>query len=220
MDLFDAIYTARTMRKLRPDPIAPEVVTKILDAGIRAGSALNNQHWTFLVITDAVQRKALADIFRQGADAVRRVYSDRALPPHVTPAENQSQLDSALYLVDHYHEAPVILIPCLQMFPIEIPGMSEEDTTLYAMRLAGASMYPAIQNIILAARSFGIGTVVTTTHMSFEGQVRRLLGIPDDYLTFAMMPMGYPIEEFRRVTRKPVRKVTFHDRWGEAWRQD
>lgn len=218
MELLDAIYTARTMRMLKPDPVPREVIDKLIDAAIRAGSAYNNQHWTFMVITDPAQKKALAEIYRQGAEHVQAGYAKRVLPPHVTAAENQKDLDSALYLIDHYHEAPVIVVPCLQILPTKVPWLTPEQNTLFVLRLAGASIYPAIQNLILAARSFGLGTVLTTLHLCYEDQVRRVLGIPDDQLSFAMMPIGYPVEEFRRVTRKPVSKVAFHDRWGSPWR--
>jgi nitroreductase len=217
MELLDAIYTARTMRMLKPDPIPREVLNRVLDAAVRAGSAYNNQHWTFLVVTDPQQKKALADVYRQGAVHVHDGYAKRVLPPHVTPAENQKDLDSAMYLIEHYHEAPAIIVPCLYNVPIKVPWLNDEQNTLFVLRLAGASIYPAIQNLILAARSFGLGTVLTTLHLCYEEQVRRALGIPEDHLSFAMMPIGYPIEEFRRVTRKHVSKVTFENRWGTPW---
>ncbi|MGH7907118.1 MAG: nitroreductase family protein [Candidatus Binataceae bacterium] len=217
MELFDAIYTARTMRRLKPDPVATELIAKILDAGIRAGSAFNNQEWTFVVVTDPSRRAALAEIFRGGRQSVLDGYQKRVLPPHITAAENQSHLDAALYLIDHFHEAPVIIIPCLTKHRVSIPSLSPDEERAFELRLAGASIYPAIQNIILACRAFGLGAVVTAYHLTCEDKVKRALEIPDEVMTFAMIPIGYPMDEFRRVTRKPVRKVAFLDRWGGAW---
>ncbi len=84
-------------------------------------------------------------------------------------------------------------------------------------RFAGASIYPAVQNIILACRAFGLGTVLTTLHAILEDEVKAVLEIPKDVTTWALMPIGYPVNKFGPVKRKPINEVAFQDRWGTAW---
>ncbi len=84
-------------------------------------------------------------------------------------------------------------------------------------RIRGASIYPAVQNIILACRALGLGTTITTNHIRCEGEVRALLGLPTDVDTFAMMPIGWPIDRFGPLTRRPLTEVVHVDSWGTAW---
>jgi nitroreductase len=88
------------------------------------------------------------------------------------------------------------------------------DEQRYVERVRGASLYPAVQNIILACRALGLATLITTNHVRCEEEVKAVLGIPDDVATFAMMPIGYPVGAFGPVTRRPVGEVAFADRWS------
>jgi len=215
MDLFDAIYTARTIRRLKPDPIPDDVITRVLDAAIRAGSANNNQNWVFLVVTDSTVRTKLGDIYRKGAEGLRYNFEQGTFAPHVSAGERERHYASARHLMEHFHEAPVILIPCIRPVSTEPVPAAMKD---YINHLTYASIFPAIQNIVLACREFGLATVLTTVHMLFEDEVRRATGIPADVQTFAMMPIGYPEDPFRRILRLPVRKVAFRDRWNNPWK--
>ena len=87
----------------------------------------------------------------------------------------------------------------------------------YQERIRGASIYPAVQNILLACRALGLGTVITTNHILYEEHVRAILGLPHDVFTFAMMPVGFPLDRYGALSRRPVSEVTFADRWGERW---
>jgi nitroreductase len=86
-----------------------------------------------------------------------------------------------------------------------------------AVANAAASVYPAVQNVILACRALGLGTVLTTNHLLREGEIKAAVGIPDDVDTFALMPIGFPRDKFGPVRRKPVNEVAVHDRWGNPW---
>jgi nitroreductase len=99
------------------------------------------------------------------------------------------------------------------------PAIAEryEDELAYADRIRGASIYPAVQNIILACRGLGLGTVITTNHIRCEAEVKALIGIPDNVATYALMPIGWPLEPFGPLTRRPVSDVTHADRWGAPW---
>ena len=106
--------------------------------------------------------------------------------------------------------------PPRESLPPEVQAVYEEDL-VYTVRIRGASIYPAVQSIILACRAFGLGTLITTNHIRCESEVKILLGIPDGVLAYALMPIGYPEDKFGPVTRRPVNEVAFADRWGDAW---
>jgi nitroreductase len=192
--LFEAIYSARSIRRLRPDPVPEELITRILDAAIRAPSGGNAQSWDFIVVRDPDLRQ-FARLMAAGR-----------------------------HLWDHMGEAPVLLVPCShrpvlpprEALPPDIAAGWEEEAA-YAERIRGASIYPAVQNIILACRALGLGTVITTNHIRCEDEVKAVLGIPEDVATFALMPIGWPLDRFGPLTRRPLAEVAHADRWGSAW---
>ena len=121
-------------------------------------------------------------------------------------------------------EAPVILVPCLRARDMPsreaLPGQVAaryEAHIAYQERIRGASIYPAVQNILLACRAIGLGTVITTNHILYEDDVRATLGLPKDVFTFAMMPVGFPVDRYGPLSRRPVSEVTFADRWETRW---
>jgi nitroreductase len=222
--LFEAMYSARALRRLKPDPVPDEIITKILDAAIRAPSAGNSQHWVFIVVRDPEQRRKLAVIYRKASDIAKEIYRARGRPAHLTEEQYQRMMSSGAYLWEHMGEAPVLLLPCLHdrpapprdTLPPEVQAVYENEL-VYTDRIRGASIYPAVQNIILTCRAFGLGTLITTNHIRCEDEVKALLGIPDGVLTYALMPIGYPEDKFGPVKRRPVSEVTFADRWGTPW---
>lgn len=222
--LFEAIYSARSLRHLKPDPVPPELITRILDAAIRASSGGNTQHWTFIVVRDAEKRRQLAALYRKASDHASAVYAARPKPGHLTQAQYDQFLANSGYLWDHMADAPVILVPCLtKREPPERASLPPAVQARYAdhlanvQRISGSSIYPAIQNIILACRGLGFGTVITTNHILYEDEVKAVLGMPDNAATFALMPIGYPTKKYGPLTRKPVTEVTYADTWGTAW---
>jgi nitroreductase len=121
-------------------------------------------------------------------------------------------------------DAPVLLLPCMRDRPTP-PRETLPDAMqaiyarelAYADRIRGASIYPAVQNIILACRALGLGTLITTNHIRCEEEVKALLEIPADVSTYALMPIGYPRGKFGPVARRPVAEVAHADRWGTNW---
>ncbi len=223
--LFEAIHTARSLRRLKPDPIPEELLTQILDAAIRASSGGNAQNWAFIVVREVEQRRKLGAIYRKGSDIAAAIYAARGRPAHLTEAQFQRLMTSGAHLWEHMGEAPVILIPCLrqptlppkQSLPPDIQARYQDEIA-YMDRIRGASIYPAVQNIILACRALGLGTVITTNHIRCEDEVRTVLGLPDDVTTYALMPIGYPLDKFGPLTtRRPLAEVAHADRWGTAW---
>jgi nitroreductase len=207
MDLFAAMYTTRAMRRLKPDPIPAEVLRTIMDAAIRAPSGGNAQGWNFLVVQDEELRRGLGAIYKPCLDtlfAPDSHYTRQAASPDPELARGvRRMIESAQYLGDHLHEAPVIVVPCLRTGgrPLDFAG--------------GSSIYPAVQNLMLAARALGIGSTLTTVHRMRQDEVRALLGIPADVETAALIPLGYPTGRWGVAKRRPVEVVVYGDRWQE-----
>jgi nitroreductase len=222
--LFEAIYSARALRRLKPDPVPDAIVAQILDAAIRAPSAGNSQHWAFVVVRDREVKRKLGLIYRKASDIAKAIYRARGRPPHMTDAQYQRMMSAGAYLWEHMGNAPVLLVACLkdrpppprESLPPELQAIYAEEL-VYTDRIRGASIYPAVQNIILACRAFGLGTLITTNHIRCEDEVKTLLGIPENVATYALMPIGYPEDKFGPVKRRPVSEVTYADRWGTVW---
>lgn len=208
MDLFEAIYTTRAMRRLKAGPIPDAVLRAILDATIRAPNGGNAQTWAFVVVRDpavrlplaAVYKQCLESVFEPGGTYARAI--EQAEPDAARPL-NQMKA-SALYLARHAHEVPVLVVACLRM------GARPREFG------SGAGIYPAVQNLLLAARAFGIGGTLTTIHRTRQDEVRDILGIPSDVETAAIVPLGYPLGRWAVAPRDPVEQVVFTDRWGQA----
>ena len=209
MDVLEAIYTTRAMRRVKPDPIPDEVLRAILDAAIRAPSGGNQQPWSFLVVRDPALRKGLQELYKPLIEALFASGGPYAALLEVEDAElreqNRRVRNSALYLGDHLHEAPVIVIAC-----IRTGGQRTSVTT-------GSSIYPAVQNLMLAARAFGVGSTLTTVHRARQDEVRALLGIPPEVETAALIPLGYPRGRWGVAERRPLEEVAFADRWGQPF---
>jgi nitroreductase len=222
--VFDAIYSARALRKLKSDPVADAVISRVLDAAIRAPSAGNAQNWIFIVVREDEQRKRLGAIYRKASMIASAMYAARGRPSHMTEEQFQRMLTSGAYLWEHMGDAPVIVVPCQSRpkLPSEAslaPELREKfaEEERYVERIRGASIYPAVQNIILACRALGLATIITTNHIRCEDEVKVVLGIPHDVDTFAMMPIGYPEGQFGPVMRRPVAEVAYADRWACPW---
>jgi nitroreductase len=222
--LFEAIYSARSLRRLKPDPVPEELIGKILDAAIHAPSGGNSQNWAFVVVRDPEQRRRLGMIYRKASDIAEAMYAARGRPAHMTERQFARLMTAGAHLWQHMGEAPVLLLPCGRrpaLPPREAlsPDIAArwEDELAYAERIRGASIYPAVQNIILACRALGLGTTITTNHIRCEDEVKTLLAIPEDVATFALMPIGWPLDRFGPLTRRPLAEVAHADRWGAAW---
>jgi len=224
LDVFEAINTARALRRLRPDPVPEAMITQILDAAIHAPSAGNAQNWAFIVVRDPGQRRKLGDIYRRASEIASAVYRAVGCPPHLTEAQFEQMLTSGAWLWEHMGDAPVLLLPCQRDRPLPPPGAlpdwleaRRDQEQAYRERGRGASIYPAVQNIILACRALGLGTLITTNHMRLEDEVKAVLDLPPDLQTCAMMPIGYPVGKFGPIRRRPVSEVAFADRWQSPW---
>ena len=222
--LFEAMYSARALRRLKSDPVPEEILTRILDAAVRAPSAGNAQNWAFIVVRDKELRRQLGVVYRKASEIARAMYAARERPAHMTGDQYRKMLSAGAYLWDHMGDAPVLLVPCgrdrppprREALPPDLQANYQQELD-YVERIRGASIYPAVQNIILACRAFGLGVLLTTNHIRYESEVKALLGLPDDVSTYALMPIGYPQDKFGPVRRRPPSEVAYADRWGNAW---
>ena len=201
-DLFEAMGSQRAMRRLKPDPVPPECIDKMIWAATRAPNGGNVQPWRFLVIQDAEKKKGLQAIYSEQWEKYLVGYDIDAQPTEEARRSMRLSLDRGTYLSDHLHEAPYIIIPCGYLLAVNT-GIA-----------SGSSIYPAIQNLMLAGRALGLGTVLTTLHRHNEGAVRELLGIPENAHTAALIPVGWPVGKFGPGPRKPIGEVTYYDHWG------
>ena len=200
MDIFEAINTQRAMLRLKPDPVSDELIWKLLDAAVRAPSGGNRQPWNFIVVRDQATKKQIAEWY---LDAWNKSYGLIREAAMANPATAKT-FASADYLANPLAEVPVFIIATVNnagVAPVSPPG---------------ASVYPAVQNLMLAARALGLGTTLTTMHRANEEKVKQLLGIPDQVETMALIPVGWPRGKFGTGERLPTEKVVYWDKWGAA----
>src|SRR5689334_11780173 len=203
-DLFEIIRTTRSMRRLKADPVPPDLIRKILEAGVCAPSGGNMQRWRFLVVQDAQVKQTVGALYRRAWD---EVVAPRYRAGEPAPGTSRDRflrmLAAAEHLAHHIHEAPVWIVPCLQ---------SEAPT-----RTAGSSIYPAVQNMLLAARALGLGATLTTLYLNFEKEAEAALGLPAEWHSYALIPIGYPMGWFGPVRRVALEDVVYEDRWGHPY---
>jgi nitroreductase len=207
VDVFEVIGTTRAMRRLKPDPVPDRLVRRIVEAAVCAPSAGNHQRWSFLVVKDPEIKRRVQRFYRQALDQViSPAYREGPLPPGVDRAAYQRQHEAVVHLTEHFHEAPVWLVPCL-------------EDPFGPSRWSGASIYPAAQNILLAARALGLGATLTTRHSFYAAEVDEIFGLPPNVRSYAIIPIGYPVGKFGPVRRRPLSESVFLDRWGTEYRE-
>lgn len=214
MELLDALATTRAIRRYRPDPIPDEDLATIMFAASRAPSGSNRQPFRFVVLRDsdvAARAKALmGESFREGwarkvaADGYRTGSGAQADSPKARTARAMQQF------VDRFESTPAVILACLERYRDPSPA-------------EGASVFPAVQNLLLAARELGYGGVITMWHHAVEDQLKELLGMPERATIAAVIPLGRPEGGGHGpVRRRPLSELVFEDGWGApaAWAVD
>jgi nitroreductase len=211
----EMLTTTRSVRK-RLDlsrSVEPDVIRECLELALQAPTGGNSQGWQFVVVTDLQKRKALADVYRKGwALYLERRMSGKAnLQGPESTAEGMATLGkilrSAIYLAEHMHEVPVLIVPCILGRP---EGLSSSEQ-------AGiwGSILPAVWSFMLAARSRGLGSSWTTVHLYYEQEAAEVLGIPFEQVTqAALIPVAYTLgTDFKPASRIPLDSVMHWDKW-------
>ncbi|MFN2378266.1 MAG: nitroreductase family protein [Candidatus Binatia bacterium] len=203
------LTSTRSVRKRldysRPVPAA--LIQECIDIAIQAPTGSNQQTWSFMVVTDAAKKKALADLYRKGFEMYAQLPRPERDAADLREQQMPRVVDSAVYLAQTMEQAPVFLIPCIE-------GRFEEQP-----QFAQASMYgsilPAVWSFMLAARARGLGSAWTTIHLMFESEAAAILGIPSHITQAALLPVAYFTgEDFKPAKRIPARELTYWDSWG------
>jgi nitroreductase len=207
-DLWNAIYTQRAIRRWEKRPVPRELLWRVLEAATKAPSGSNLQPWRFIVVEDAERRAAIADLLQPKTEQAKANWDRITATTRDAERGVRLMLTGARGLVEDLDQAPVFIIPCL--YKVTSPTTDMKDL------LAGSSIYMAVQNLLLAARGLGLGTVFTTFQRGIDAGLRPLLGIPDDAMPAALIPLGYPAANFGPTSRHPVEQVTFWDGWDRT----
>ncbi|MCA9509488.1 MAG: nitroreductase family protein [Myxococcota bacterium] len=205
MDVREALYTTRAMRRVKPDPIPADVQMRILDAAIRAPSGGNSQNWHFLLVDDPAVRGKLGPIYRDCMSMLwKTIYKQRLDAMEATPNDPESiqfrkVYNSANWLAENFETYPLLLM-----------GFAQSDPS-------GGSIYPALWNAMLAARAEGVGSALTSVILFKWPEVKAILGVPDDTWNFAgCVTMGYPTGRWGVAPRRPVHEVSSRNSWTGA----
>jgi nitroreductase len=205
MDVYEALYTTRAMRRVRPDPIPADVQARILDAAIRAPSGGNAQSWRFLLVDDPAVKARLGPLYRDAvAQLWQSVYAGRLEQARSTPEDPDSALTlrmvaSTRHLADHFEQVPLFLL------------------AFFRGDNSGGSIFPAVWSAQLAARAQGVGTALTTVLGVFHGgEAMEILGVPPGkgWELACCVSFGYPTGRWGVAPRRPVHEVAFRNSWG------
>jgi nitroreductase len=207
MPLEQAIATQRTVRRVRPDPVDDVVLRRCLELAVEAPTGSNSQNWSFLVVRDREVKHALAEQYRRAW----RVYGGLGQRLRGSDPQTGRILRSVQWQVDHFEDIPVLVVCCLRGGPhlpfVPMPPIAA--TSHYG------SIYPAVQNLLLAARAVGLGASLITLPLWSSLRARRILGLPVTVDPCCVVPLGWPIGRYGRKSRRPVEAVVHLDRWGQ-----
>lgn len=204
MDVYEALYTTRAMRRVKPDPIPMDVQARILDAAVRAPSGGNTQNWRFLLVDDPAVKAAIGPIYRQALGALwdtyykPRVDAAAADPDAADSISFVKMRASAQHLADNYEHYPLLLF-----------GFAKGDAS-------GGSIFPAVWSAQLAARAEGVGTALTSVLAFRAAEVLEILGVPADegWHMACCITFGYPRGKWGVPERVPAHEVAHRNRWG------
>jgi nitroreductase len=211
MEFYEVIQTAGTGRYYKEDPIPDDVLKRVMNAARWAPQGGNRQPNRYVVVRDAEKKRALRDLYfpfwreyLAAAGVGEVAIKGRAIP---------KLLQDADYFADNLHKVPVIVVVCARMEDIHPTDLElDRDPIVY-----GASVYPAVQNLLLAARAEGLGGTLTTLLCHEEVKVKALLNIPSDFATAAHLALGYLSVPFpAKLTRMPLHEVVFEDEFGNS----
>ena len=228
--LFDIMYSCRSMRRLKPDPVPEELLVQLVDAAIQGPSGTNSQNWKFIIAREPATKQRIAETWKRIAAFYEETIAAIPLRAGETAEGRARQRKAGAYMVEHMHEAPAIVFVCTRRDE-EIAKMSAQPSTMMAairrfgvggaLKLAtngsrstvqqgDGAAYPAVQNLLLAARALGLGAVLTTPHLFVPGEFEEIIGLPAVHTLAAIIPVGYPKGQFGPITRPdPTSTITW-----------
>ena len=211
MELYDAMSTLRAVRRIRPDPIPEEVLTRVFEAATWAPTGGNHQGWRIVAVRDPARKQALEDLYRPHWESYIPGYeAHMADMPEPARTSSAKALAAGTYLAKHLHEVPVIAVFCFNPQRMTITDAALDRPSV----VGGGSIYPAVQNLLLACRNEGLGCVLTTLLCMEEEKVKALLDIPEGWFTAAHVPIGYPVGGGHGpISRKPLAQMLSWDQF-------
>jgi nitroreductase len=195
------MYSARALRRFKPDPIPEDVLFQLFDAAVRAPSGQNVQDWRFILVTDPTVKGKMQEWAMESWARYQPRFAADSAALDALPRTQRLSLRSVEHLSHHLAEVPLVVVVC---------GLAGRHST------PGGSIFPAVQNLLLAARSLGLGGSVFNLALR-RPELHEMLAIPDNNEIMCLLPLGYPTDRQGPVRRKPVRAVVFKERFGETW---
>ena len=206
-DIFHVMHTMRAMRRLKPDPVPDALIRQVLDAAVCAPSGQNLQRWAFLVVDDPAGKRFFGERYDYW---MRNRFADVLEKVDYTTREGRL-VKAAMHLSEHMHEVPLLLFCCgVRDWPFAVPAAQRTGLAPPSY----GSIYPAVQNVLLACRALGLGASLTTMHQMFEPEMHAFFGIPDTHGVVAVIPIGFPVGSFGPVARAPAATKTHYNRGG------
>ena len=199
MTLSEVIYHCRAMRRLKSDEVPEDLLLALVSAANQAPSSSNSQKTRWVIVRDPAQKRKLAELNRKHAGPY--IAPQRKKP---ADAKQKRLLDAVVWQMDHMHEIPALIVGCFDY------GKKVEGEGVY--RQAG-SVWPGVQNLLLTARSVGLGAAPTTLALRDQDAVREVLGLPESFGALCLIPVGYPLGKFGPVSRRPIEEIMRFDRW-------
>jgi nitroreductase len=202
MPLEEAMRTQRAIRRLKPDAVDDALVLRLIELALKAPTGSNAQNWEFIVVKDRAVKERLGRLNRQAW----RLYGGLGRRIARNDPAMLRIIDAVAWQADHFAEIPVIVVACLRGFRAPFPAIAA--TSFYG------SIYPSVQNLLLAARAAGLGAALITLPLWNTFFARRVLGLPWTVTPCAVVPLGWPRGRYGPTTRRPVGEVVHIDRWG------
>ncbi|MAN69405.1 MAG: hypothetical protein CMP88_07975 [Gammaproteobacteria bacterium] len=206
MGIFEVMYNCRAMRRLDTREVEEEKLMKLIDAANQAPSGSNMQSARWIIARGAEVKQRLADLNRKGVEGYigNQIQNPGSLP-HQNKDKRSRMVDAVVWQMEHMHEIPALIVACMD-FGAEVTP---------AMRAGGnGSIWPGIQNLLLAARAMGLGAAPTTLALMDTDAVAEALSLPNTMAAYCLIPVGYPLGNFGPVTRKPLEEITRFDQWS------
>ena len=201
--LFEVMYTCRAMRRIKPDPVPEDLLLKLADAGNHGPTGSNVQNVRWVIVRDAERKRLLAEQNRKHLSAYLAADRVEELPHH-PKAKRDRMREAVVWQMDHMHEIPALVIACLEF------SEAQADP---ARAGGGGYVWPAVQNVLLAARGLGLGAAPTTLGLRDRAAIKEILGLPQTVEAYCLIPVGYPMGNFGPVTRLPVADTVHWDHW-------
>jgi nitroreductase len=230
--LHEVMSSTRAMRRLRPDPVARELLVSLVEAATWAPTGGNGQAFSWVIVTDREVLGRLDPLWRECYELY--IATIATITPDTMDAGQRERMYRAVaYQRDHFTQIPALLVACYDLSEQRRRLVAEWRGAVRAARRVGlrhalqaarraprglslseaASVYPGVQNVLLSARALGLGATLTTLHLALESEFKKVLGIPRSVNTFALIPVGYPLGRFGPVRRRPVEEAIHWDRW-------